>query len=63
LILALNSGQMSKGVWYMLIATFFFSAMNVAVKMVPHIPAVEIVFFSFTHFPGDQLFDPSHDGR
>jgi drug/metabolite transporter (DMT)-like permease len=36
---------MSKGVWYMLIATFFFSAMNVAVKMVPHIPAVEIVFF------------------
>jgi drug/metabolite transporter (DMT)-like permease len=29
----------------MLLATFFFSAMNVAVKMVPHIPAVEVVFF------------------
>ena len=29
----------------MLFATLFFSLMNVAVKMLPHIPAVEIVFF------------------
>jgi drug/metabolite transporter (DMT)-like permease len=29
----------------MLLATLFFSTMNVAVKMLPHIPAVEIVFF------------------
>lgn len=29
----------------MLLATFFFSLMNVFVKMVPNIPAVEIVFF------------------
>jgi len=37
--------MLSKGVWFMLIATFFFSMMNVAVKLLPHIPAVEIVFF------------------
>jgi len=36
---------MTKGVWFMLFATLFFSMMNVAVKMLPHIPAVEIVFF------------------
>jgi len=36
---------MTKGVWFMLLATFFFSVMNFAVKMLPHIPAVEIVFF------------------
>lgn len=35
----------TKGVKYMLLATFFFSLMNVFVKMVPNIPAVEIVFF------------------
>lgn len=29
----------------MVMATFFFSLMNVAVKLLPHIPAVEIVFF------------------
>ena len=36
---------MSKGVWFMLLATLFFSLMNVAIKLVPHIPAVEVVFF------------------
>jgi len=36
---------MTKGVWFMLFATMFFSIMNVAVKLLPHIPAVEIVFF------------------
>lgn len=30
---------------YMLIATVFFSLMNLSVKMLPHIPAIEIVFF------------------
>jgi drug/metabolite transporter (DMT)-like permease len=29
----------------MILAVFFFSLMNVAVKLIPHIPAVEIVFF------------------
>lgn len=36
---------MTRGVRFMLFATFFFSLMNVAVKLLPHIPAVEIVFF------------------
>ncbi|MDZ7604224.1 MAG: DMT family transporter [Cyclobacteriaceae bacterium] len=36
---------MSKGVWYMLLSTFFFSLMNVSVKLLPNIPSVEIVFF------------------
>lgn len=36
---------MSKGVRYMLQATFFFAVMNVIVKHIPNIPAVEVVFF------------------
>lgn len=36
---------MSKGVRYMLQASFFFAVMNVMVKHVSHIPAVEVVFF------------------
>jgi drug/metabolite transporter (DMT)-like permease len=36
---------MNKGVLYMLIAGFLFATMNVFVKMLPNIPAVEIVFF------------------
>ncbi|MFC2125848.1 DMT family transporter [Bacteroidota bacterium] len=35
----------SRGVFHMILAVFFFSLMNVAVKLIPHIPAVEIVFF------------------
>ncbi len=35
----------SPGVRYMLLATFLFACMNVLVKMVSHIPAVEAVFF------------------
>ncbi|HNP20082.1 MAG TPA: DMT family transporter [Fulvivirga sp.] len=35
----------TKGIQYMLLSTFFFSLMNVFVKMIPNIPAVEIVFF------------------
>lgn len=35
----------SKGIQYMLLATFFFALMNVCVKMVSHIPAVEIILF------------------
>jgi drug/metabolite transporter (DMT)-like permease len=35
----------SKGVFHMLLAVFFFALMNVCVKLLPHIPAVEIVFF------------------
>ncbi len=37
--------KISKGVIYMLIATFTFALMNVFVKAVPHIPAVEIILF------------------
>jgi drug/metabolite transporter (DMT)-like permease len=37
--------MLSRGVWFMLMATLFFSMMNVAVKLLPHIPAVEVVFF------------------
>jgi drug/metabolite transporter (DMT)-like permease len=35
----------SKGVQYMLLATFVFVLMNVGVKYVSHIPAIEIIFF------------------
>ncbi len=35
----------TQGIRYMLIATFFFAIMNVLVKMIPGIPAIEIVFF------------------
>ena len=37
--------RLSRGVWYMLLATFLFSSMNALVKLLPHIPAVELVFF------------------
>ncbi|MBD1398617.1 DMT family transporter [Pontibacter sp. JH31] len=35
----------SKGVRYMLLSTLFFSLMNVCVKMLPHIPAIEVILF------------------
>ncbi|HEY4649952.1 MAG TPA: DMT family transporter [Pontibacter sp.] len=35
----------SKGVQYMLLSTLFFALMNVCVKLVPHIPAGEVIFF------------------
>jgi len=37
--------KLTPGMRYMLIATVFFSLMNLSVKMLPHIPAIEIVFF------------------
>ncbi|HEX9650773.1 MAG TPA: DMT family transporter [Cyclobacteriaceae bacterium] len=37
--------QITKGVRYMLVSTLFFTGMNLLVKMVPNIPAIEIVFF------------------
>ncbi|MEJ2004920.1 MAG: DMT family transporter, partial [Cyclobacteriaceae bacterium] len=37
--------MISRGVVFMLLATFFFALMNVFVKLLPEIPAVEIVFF------------------
>ncbi|MBC5994795.1 DMT family transporter [Pontibacter cellulosilyticus] len=37
--------MLSKGVQHMLLSTFFFSLMNVCVKEVSHIPAVEIILF------------------
>lgn len=35
----------SKGVGYMLLATLLFTCMNVFVKLVHHIPAIEVIFF------------------
>ncbi|UZR98748.1 DMT family transporter (plasmid) [Chondrinema litorale] len=35
----------SRGVWYMLLAIFFFSTMGLLVKLISHIPATQIVFF------------------
>ena len=35
----------SRGVWYMALATFIFGLMTVFVKLVPAIPALEIIFF------------------
>ncbi|WP_083262486.1 DMT family transporter [Roseivirga sp. 4D4] len=37
--------MISKGVIYMLLATFVFAVMNVLIKYVPNIPAVEIILF------------------
>ncbi len=37
--------NLSKGIWYMLAASFTFTLMKVFVKMVPHVPAIEIIFF------------------
>jgi drug/metabolite transporter (DMT)-like permease len=37
--------MMSRGIWYMIISTFVFAVMNVFIKLVSHIPAVEVVFF------------------
>lgn len=37
--------MLSRGVQYMLLATFVFAIMNVAVKWVDHIPAIEVIFF------------------
>ncbi|MFY0608422.1 MAG: DMT family transporter [Cyclobacteriaceae bacterium] len=37
--------MLSEGVRYMLIATFTFTLMKVCVKLIPHIPAIEIIFF------------------
>lgn len=34
-----------RGVWYMAVATFVFALMTVFVKLVPTIPALEIIFF------------------
>ncbi|MDN5205365.1 DMT family transporter [Fulvivirgaceae bacterium BMA10] len=37
--------KLSSGVRFMLFASFFFALMNVCVKLLPGIPAVEIIFF------------------
>ena len=37
--------NLSTGVRYMLLATFTFTLMKVCVKLVPHIPAIEIILF------------------
>lgn len=37
--------MLSRGVQYMMLATFVFAIMNVAVKWVDHIPAIEVIFF------------------
>ncbi|MFT6216791.1 MAG: drug/metabolite transporter (DMT)-like permease, partial [Roseivirga sp.] len=37
--------MLSKGVQYMLLATFIFAIMNVLIKYVSHIPALEIILF------------------
>ena len=37
--------MLSKGVVYMLLATFIFAVMNVLIKYLPNIPAIEIILF------------------
>lgn len=37
--------NLSKGVQFMIISTFTFALMKVCVKMIAHIPAIEIIFF------------------
>jgi len=41
----LSSRLLTDGVRYMLLATFTFTLMKVCVKLIPHIPAIEIIFF------------------
>ncbi|HWA33649.1 MAG TPA: hypothetical protein VG737_05945, partial [Cyclobacteriaceae bacterium] len=36
--------MLSPGVRYMLLATFFFAIMNASVKLLGHVPAIEIAF-------------------
>ncbi|MEM8894337.1 MAG: DMT family transporter [Bacteroidota bacterium] len=36
---------MSKGIQFMLVASFTFTLMKVGVKLIPHIPPIEIIFF------------------
>ncbi len=40
-----TASAMSKGVQYMLLATFLFALMKVCVKMIPGIPPIEIILF------------------
>ncbi|MFP4091877.1 MAG: DMT family transporter [Cyclobacteriaceae bacterium] len=35
----------SRGVWYMVVSVFFFSCMSLMVKLLPHIPSTQVVFF------------------
>jgi len=35
----------TRGVWYMVVSVFFFSCMGLMVKLVPHIPSTQVVFF------------------
>ncbi len=37
--------KLSAGVTYMLLATFTFTVMKVGIKLIPHIPAIEIILF------------------
>jgi len=37
--------KLSRGVYYMLLSAFLFQLMNVCVKIIPHIPAIEIIVF------------------
>ena len=37
--------MITKGVQYMFYSTLFFALMNLGVKLIPNIPAIEIVFF------------------
>jgi drug/metabolite transporter (DMT)-like permease len=41
----MGSYKITTGVRYMLFATFMFTLMKVCVKTIPHIPAIEIIFF------------------
>ena len=37
--------MISKGMWYMLLASLLFTVLYVFLKLIPHIPAIEVVFF------------------
>lgn len=54
--IAQQTNTLNQGVKHMLLATFFFSLMNVAVKKVSHIPAMEVVFFRCFLAMGIALF-------
>ena len=45
MVLLLERFGLSRGIRFSILAVFIFSLMNICIKKLPHIPAIEIVFF------------------
>jgi hypothetical protein len=62
-----NQSYLSDGVKSMMISTLSFAMMNVFIKQLSHLPAMEVVFFQLFDFDGSLLywapFDESQHSR